>query len=230
MQTPGLLRVWTWFETNKKQAGTGALTALVLGLIVWFVIWQRGEKEITAGEALSNASLAQIGGGRPESSDTFLALAGKYANSTAGNRAVLLAAATMFVEGKYPQAQAQFEKFAREHRDSPFMGQAMLGIAASLDAQGKTNDAVVAYKALIDHHRTENVAPQAMFALGRLYESQNKLDEARKEYEDAARADVNGSIGSEAGFRVEEMRLKYPNLFPVPVTPTNAVSVPSGTQ
>src|SRR5206468_4481552 len=106
------------------------------------------------------------------------------------------------------------------------MGQALLGIAASWDAQGKTNEAVAAYKNLVDHHPGESVIPQAKFALARLYEAQGKLEQARIYFEELNRTEHYGSLGSEAGMRLEEMIAKNPGLVPKPATPsapTNAI-------
>ncbi len=151
-----------------------------------------------------------------ENPDEYLKLAAAYPASSAAARALLRAAASLFIEGKYPEAQAQFQRFARDYRDNPYMGQAMLGIAACLDAEGKTDEAIAAYKSLIDHHPGENVIPQAKFALARLYEAQNKPELARPLFEDVARGDAYGSLGSEAGMRLEELKIKHPNLFAPP--------------
>jgi len=219
-QLPLSHRLWAWFETNKKQALWGTVAVIGLGLIIWFVIWQQGEKEVNASEALATVSIPQngIGGARPGAADAFLKIAATYPKSSAGARALLLAAGSLFVEGKYPEAKAQFERFTREDHDSPFMGQALLGIAASLDAQGKTNEAVTAYKDLVDHHPGESVIPQAKFALARLYEAQNKLELARSLYEELNRNEPYGSLGSEAGMRLEELLAKNPSLIPKPAT------------
>jgi predicted negative regulator of RcsB-dependent stress response len=233
-QTAGYYKLWAWFETNKKQVAWGGLGIVALGLVVWYVIYQQGEKEVNASEALVNASLSQAIAGRagPENPDEFLKIAADYPKSSAAARAVLRGASILFVEGKYPQAQAQFQRFARDYRESPFMGQAMLGIAACLDAEGKTAEAIAAYKSLIDHHPGENVVPQARFALARLYEAQNQPELALPLFEDVVRGDQYGSLGSEAGMRLEELKLKTPSLFPPPpsaMTPAPAPAINSPT-
>jgi len=224
-QLPLSHKLWAWFETNRKQAVWGTLVVAGLGLIIWYVVWQQGQKELTASEALSNVSILQPGsaGARPETADAFLKVAAKYPKSTAGARALLLAAGSLFVEGKYPEARTQFERFTREHHDSAFMGQALLGIAACWDAQGKTNEAVAAYKNLTDHHPGESVIPQAKFALARLYEAQNKPEQAKSLYEELNRNEPYGSVGSEAGMRLEELLARNPGLAPKPAPLTNAM-------
>ena len=223
-QLPLSHRLWAWFETNKKQAVWGTVLVVGVGLIIWFVVWQQGEKEIKASEALTNVSIPLAGsaGPRPGSAEAYFKVASEYPKSAAGARALLLGAGSLFIEGKFPEAKSQFERFTREHRDSPFMGQALLGVAASLDAQGKTNEAVTAYKDLVDHHPGESVIPQAKFALARLYESQNKLELARSLFEELNRTEPYSSLGSEAGMRLEELLAKNPNLIPKPVAPAPA--------
>jgi hypothetical protein len=57
-----------------------------------------------------------------------------------------------------------------------------------------------------------------------LYEAQNKPELARSLFEEVARNNPYGSLGSEAGIRLEELKIKYPNLVaPVTPTPTNAM-------
>jgi hypothetical protein len=75
---------------------------------------------------------------------------------------------------------------------------------------------MAAYKELIERHPGDSAVPQAKFALARLYEAQNKPELARTYFEEVAQADPYGSVGSEAGMRLEELKIKYPNL----VTPS----------
>jgi predicted negative regulator of RcsB-dependent stress response len=222
-QLPLSHKAWAWFEANKKPTILGAALLVVVGVIVAFFLYRQNEQELAASEALSNVVVPQLTGaaGRPESAGAYLKVAATYPKSAAAAQAVLLAAGSLFVEGKYPEAKAQFDKFAREYRDSPFMGQALLGAAACQDAQGKTNEAMAAYKDLIDHHPGENVVSQARFALGCLYEAQHDPEKARNQFEEVARENPYGSLGSEAGMRLEELNIKYPKLIPATPMPTN---------
>jgi TolA-binding protein len=199
---------------------------LVVGVIIAFYLYQQNEAEIAASEALSNVALPQMSGAgvRADTAEAYLKVAAEYPKCRAGARALLIAAGSLFAEGKYPEAKSQFERFRREYPDSPFIGEALLGIGACLDAQGKTSEAITAYKELIDHHPGDVVLPQARFALARLYEAQNEPEQARNLFEEVERTDPYGSLGSEAGMRMEELKLKYPRLVvpPAPM-PTNAM-------
>ena len=207
-------QAWAWFEANKKQTFWGAGALVIVGLVVAFVIYRKDEADVAASEALSDVALPLITGrSHSITPEAYLKVANSYAGSRAGGRALLLAAGGLFVEGKYDEAKAQFDRFNREYSDSPFLGEALLGIAACLDAQGKTNEAVTAYKDLIDRRPTDYVLPQARFALARLYEAQNKPEQARTLFEEVERNNPYGSLGSEAGMRLEELKVKYPALL-----------------
>jgi predicted negative regulator of RcsB-dependent stress response len=225
-QLPLSDKLWAWLETNRKQAVWGALALLVAGFLIAYFLWQQGEKEVAASEALSDVTVSLLAGPGPRGdvSGAYLKIAATYSKSSAGTRAMLLAGGSLFAESKYDQAKAEFERFTREHRDSPFLSEALLGIAACLDAQGKTNEAVTVYKELIDRHPTATVIPQAKFALANLYEGQNKPEEARTLFEGVvAQAGPYGSLGSEAAIRLEELQLKYPKLAVPALATTNAV-------
>ncbi len=199
---------------------------MLVGVIIAFLIYQQGEKEVAASEALSNVSVGQLTGAsrQADNAEAYLRVAAMYPKSSAGARAVLLAAGSLFTERKYAEAKTQFERFTHDYPDSPFMGEARLGVAACLDAEGNTADAVAAYKDLIDRHPTDVVVPQAKFALARLYEAQHKPEQARDLYEDVERSDPYGSFGNEAGMRVEELNEKYPKqAAPLAPMPTNTV-------
>jgi len=210
-------RIWAWFETNKKPAAVAGGIAVIVGLVVWFVVWQQAQKQIDAGNALSDVAVGS-GGQRTDTPEAYLRVAANFPKSSAGAQAVLLAAANLFADGKFPEAQAQFEKFIREYRESPFMSQALLGVAACLEAEGKTEQALTAYKDLVTRHAKESVIPQAKFALARLYEAQGKPELARDLFEQIEHDNPYGSLGSEAGMRLEDLNTKYPKPVPAPVS------------
>ncbi len=223
-QTDALWKLWAWFEKNKKQVIYGTAGVTVVALIVWFFLWRAHEKQIEASQALARVSLGQLmnpSAATQDHSQAFLKVAADHPDTSAAQRALLLAGASLFTQGKYAEAQAQFGRFVRENGNSQFVPQAKLGVAAALEAQGKTNDALSQYKEVSERHPNTVVAPQAKFALGRIYEAQNQPQQARKVYEDLARSDAGTSLGSEASLRLEEINAKFP-----PPTPTNSPAMP----
>ncbi len=185
------------------------------GLVAWFFVWRHGEKEAAAGEALSSVEAAQVSVGPNASVERLLKVTAQYPRAKAGRQALLMAAGTLFAEGKYQEAQAQFDRFVRQYHDSPFMPQALLGIATCLEAAGKTDQAVTSYKDLIARHPSETFIPQAKFALARLYALQNKPELAKDLFEEVERSG-DPFFAPEAGMRVEELIAKYPKLAPPP--------------
>jgi TolA-binding protein len=227
VQLPLAHQAWAWFEANKKPALLGMGAIIVVGAIVSFYFYQQDQTDQAAAEALSAVAVAQLTGTRSaqEAAPALLKVAADYPKTTSAARALLLAAGTMFTEGKYTEAKGLFDRFTREYSDNPLMSEALLGSASCLDAMGKTNEALVAYGDLVRQHPGDNVISQARFAMGRLYEAQKDPDKARTQFEEVARANPVGSLGSEAGMRLEELNLKYPKLVPLGPPPTNAVPV-----
>ena len=228
-QTDALWKLWAWFEKNKKQVIYGATGASAVALIVWFFVWRAHEKQVEASQALARVSLGQLmspSGASQDNSQAYLKIASEHSGTSAAERAVLLAAASLFTQGKYAEAQAEFGRFVRENGNSQFVPQAKLGVAAALEGQGKTNEALTQYKEVSERHPSAVVAPQAKFALGRIYEAQSQPQQARKIYEDLARSDAGTSLASEASLRLEELNAKFP---PPPATNATAVVPPGAT-
>src|SRR6202044_2210851 len=109
----------------------------------YFVSSQREQREIDAGNALTEAIISTDSG---QLADSYLKINVQYPTTLAGQRALLQGAAAMFASGRYTDAQAQFQKYLDAHPDGAFYGQASLGVAASLDAQGKSDLAAGAFQ------------------------------------------------------------------------------------
>lgn len=201
-----LLKSWPWVEANKNRLIAGAAIAVIVVFITWFVVCQHEAKEVAAGQALTQAMLS--GGG--SAANAYLKVAGQYPGTVAGQRAVLQGAAALFDAGKFTDAQAQFQKYIDENPVGEFSGQAALGVASSLDAQGKTDLAASAYQQVINTSSDITGASAAKFGLARIEESQGKLNDAFALYQDVARANPNGSLGSEATMRLVEIGSKLP--------------------
>lgn len=233
-QLPLSHRAWGWFEKNQKPALMGATIAVVLGLVVWFLLWRSGERQVDAGNALSNVGLNQaMSASAAPSAQPYLKVAQDYPNSRAAARALLLAGSALFSEGKYSEAQAQFDKFSKEYHDSPLLGEALVGIASCLEAQGKTEQAITAYKDIQARHPNDSVIPQVKFSLGGLYEAQKRPELAREMYRQVAEESRMTLLGSEASLRLGELAQKNPNLpatlgAPTALTSTN-VPAPTAT-
>jgi predicted negative regulator of RcsB-dependent stress response len=217
-----LFKLMPWFEANLKRLAYGAAFVLIAVFVYSLYSYRQNQREIAAGQALTQALVSSTGGGL---ADACLKIVADYSGTLAGQRALLQAATALFTSGKYAEAQAQFQKFLDTCPDNFFTPQATLGVAASLDAQGKTDLAVGAYQKAAGQSADQNVVAAAKFALARIDEAQGKFAEATKLYTDVARAYPNSSISSEAGRRVMELKSKSPTAAVAP-TPAPAGAAP----
>lgn len=217
-------RLWDWGEAHRKQLLIVLIAVIVVGLGIAFHLVHQNQLQIDANTALSRL-MVRTSPNEPEpTAQSFLKVAADYPNTDAGQRAQLLGASTLFVDGKYDEARGQFQRFLEAHSDSPFAGQATLGVAASLEAQGKTDEAINAYRNVADHYQSPNVWPQAKMALARLLEGQRKFSDAESQLEDVARAyppQVPASM--EARQRLGELVTEHPELMPTNAPAENPV-------
>jgi predicted negative regulator of RcsB-dependent stress response len=208
-------KLWPWFEANRIRIIWGGGVIVVAAGLISFYSWQRDQKEIVAGKALTqvmrsiprNATASQ-------QADLYLKIITDYQGTSAGQRALLQGAAMLFEAGRYADAQTQFQKFLDIHPDSFFAAQAALGVATSLDAQDKTDAAAGVYQRIINSYSDAVAVDSARFALAQINERQGKLAEAVNLYEAIVRYNPNGSLGSEAGLRLMELKMKLQSASP----------------
>ncbi len=203
--TAAEFHLFNWLDKNRKLLIQAAAVLAVAALVVSFYLWKKGQKEVAAGEALSDISGANAAA-------DYLKLAEEYPNTAAAPHAVLLAAGDLFDNGKYPEAQAQYERLTRDYPDSTLRVAATLGVAACLDAQGKIADAITRYNDFVKRYPSDGATSQARAALGRLYEAQGKPEQALQIYQELARAEANTSFGMEAAMRSQAVLAQHPEL------------------
>jgi predicted negative regulator of RcsB-dependent stress response len=210
-----LFKLWPWIETNKNKLIVGAGIIAVAICVVYFLSSQREQKEIDAGKALTQ-TMVSSGAIQP---DVYLKIADEYPGTLAAQRALLQGATAFFAAGRFADAQAQFQKFLDTYPDNAFAAQATLGVAASLEAQGKLDLAAAAYQRTVNTADTMTIGV-AKFAIARIDEQQGKSTEALNFYTDVARANPEGTLGSEAALRVMELKSKLP-IAPAPASQTS---------
>jgi TolA-binding protein len=210
-----LFKLWPWIETNKVRIASGAGILLVATGLISFYSWQREQKEITAGNEFSRLMISDSRSLTPvQQAGLYLKLARDNQNTLAGQRAFLQSATMLFAAGQYADAQTQFQQFLSQFPDNFFAGQAALGLATSLDAQGKTDLAVAAYQRVINNYPDPLVAGHAKYSLAQIDEHQGKLTEALGLYEEIVHSNPNSSLGSAAGMRAMELKMKQPSASP----------------
>jgi len=207
--TAFLFKLWPWIEANKTRVIIGTGIIIVTIFLYSFFAWQREQKEVTAGRALTQLSLSNpASAGAGQLADAYLKIADEYPDTLGGRRAWLQGAATLFAAGRYADAQAQFQKFLDAHPDGDFSASAALGVAASLEAGGKLDLAVGAYQRVLNGFSDVVAVNMAKFALARIDERQGKFTDALDVYESIARSSPGSTAASEAGMRAVELRTK----------------------
>jgi len=214
-----LFKLWPKIEANWIRIAWGGGIVVVAILVISFYSWQQGQNEITAGTALTQLVLSTSRNvPASQQADLFLHLATQYPSTGAGQRAWLQGAAMMFAMGRYADAQIQFQKFVDAHPDSMLAAQAALGVGTCLDALGNADMAAAFYQQIIKKYSDVVAVTSARFALAQIDERQGKLAEAAGLYQDIARNNPNGSLGSEAGLRAMELKMKTQSTAPAPAT------------
>lgn len=205
-----LFKLWPWIETNRIRIISGAGLILAGVGLFSFYSWQRQQKEITAGNEFTQIMVSDPRTMTSvQQASLYLKLAKDNPNTSAGQRALLQSATTLFDAGQYADAQNQFQQFIQQYPDNALAGQAALGLAASLDTQGKTDLAAAAYQRVVNYS-DPMAATYAKYSLAQIDERQGKLADALNLYEDVARSNPNSTLASEAGMHAMELRTKQP--------------------
>jgi TolA-binding protein len=205
-----------WLYANQKRLALGVTIVAVAGFVTAFMIWKNNQRELRANEALSNTQPGRASARTPDvvPAEAYLKVAQEFNGTSAGARALLMGAVTLFAEGKYAEAQAEFAKFQPSYPDNPLVTQAIMGIAACLEAQGKGADAAAKFQEVISRYSKDHNVSQAKLALAQIYENQHKPELAQKIYTELTQVTAYSSSSAEAGMRLEELLLKHPNLAP----------------
>lgn len=214
-----LFKLWPWIEANRVRIASGAGIILIAAGLISFYSWRQDQKEITAGRELTQLMVSDPRNASPvELAGRYMNLAGDYKSTSAGQRAFLQSAVMLFDAGQYAGAETQFQQFLAQYPDNFFAGQAALGLATSLDAQGKTDQAAAAYQRVINGFSDPVAANFAKYSLAQIDERQGKLTEALKLYQEITQSSLNGSLGSEAGMRIMELKSKPSSAPPAAAT------------
>jgi TolA-binding protein len=204
----------------------GGLSALVLIILLFlFVSWHKNQKEVNAGQAFSQLWVSAHPGTSPaDLAGDYLKIAGDYADTQTGQRALLQGATVLFSAGNYADAQTQFQKFADTYPNSALISTAVLGVASSLEAQGKADAALDAYRKVLDSYTDPATLVSAKFALARILEQQGKVADALRYYEEIARSASGSALGQQANLKAVELAATLPKTPAPPMaTPTTGI-------
>ena len=210
----GLYEFLAWVELNKKRVLMGAVAVLLLIVALIVLNYVRDRREAAASDSL--LALRPLFGaaerGNNPRPEELLRVTADYPSTSAGERALVLAASALFTEGKYPEAQSQFAKFLTDYGSSPLASIAALGVAASLDAQDKLDAAIAAYQDVAAKYPEDPVAARASLAVAALYEAKQQPEQALKTFEALSKPAIYGNTAMEAMVRKEQLLQRHPNL------------------
>lgn len=210
--------ILAWLETNKKALVIGFVAAVIVGSGIAIYRWKTEQTELAASDALLKlkTALSSSDTTNPPPATDFLKVAESYSGTSAGERALLLAASRFFAEGKYPEARANFSRFAREYPQNPFAATAAYGVAACLEAEGRQDEALADYQNLSVRYPNSSVLDDGKLAAARIYEAKKQPESALRVYDELARAATlagSGSAAVEAMQRREALLAQHPGLI-----------------
>jgi predicted negative regulator of RcsB-dependent stress response len=216
----GMIAFQAWLEAdngkNKKRLAVLALLVLLVASGAYVYNYMAEQKENEASAALLElrppVGSANSTNEPPVPAASFLKLAQQYPNTTAAERALLLAAGSYFSDGKYSEAQAQFDHLIKEHPSSQWAPDAAYGIAASLESQGKRDEALQAYNHVATAYANNPVANEAKMAMARIDEAKNQPADALAKYDDVAHNSAGSMRGQEAIMARNQLLKKHPEL------------------
>src|SRR5271170_6176427 len=81
-----MFRLWPWIEANAKRIALGAAVVVIAVFVYSFHTYRQSQREIAAGEALTQAGISQSG---VQLAETCLKIATDYAGTAAAQRALL---------------------------------------------------------------------------------------------------------------------------------------------
>ncbi len=200
------LKLWPWIEENKKSLIAGAVVIIVVGFLFWFSSVERAQKAVAAGDAMTAVMVSA----EYASPDAYLTVAAEHPGTLAAQRALLQGATLLYDQGKYTDAQTQFQNFLDANPGSEFDADALLGSGACLDAEGKDDLAVSTYQRVINSSSQPEQVNAANFGIATIDDKQGKLNDALVYYENVASEDPMGSLGSQAGQRLMDLRSQMP--------------------
>lgn len=220
------LDLLTWLEKNRQLFVSlfVALSVLIVAVMVWR--WRSQKVEQAANEALLAAYMPPTPSTEElkVTSDTLLKIATDHSGTSAGERALLLAAGQLFAEGKYGPAREKFDAFVQKFPESPFAATAQMGLAATLDALGKSAEALTGYNSLLQRFPSEAIANHARLAKAGLLESMNQPADALAVFDEMNRAGQFSPAVQQAAMRRELLLQKHPELIKPPAL-TNSVNL-----
>ncbi|MBI2947921.1 MAG: tetratricopeptide repeat protein [Verrucomicrobia bacterium] len=223
----GFYEFLAWLEENKKRLIIAAAGLVVVGSGIAIYRWNKAQTELAASQALLALRLPLNASENtpPPDASSFLKIAQAHPSTTAAQRALLLAAGTLFAEGKYAEARAQFEDFLQHFGNHPLAPSALYGKAAALESEGKSDEALRVYQEVLTRYPGAWLLADTRLAIARIHEAKKQPQLALQMYEEITRTNLMSSVSGEAMARKERLLEKHPEL-----AKTTALTAPATNQ
>jgi tetratricopeptide (TPR) repeat protein len=225
-----------WAYAHRKPLLAGLTAVAVVFIAVALYNFKKEGDELDANQQFFKlpSMFAAAGEKAPPLSATQLeAIANAYPGSSMGLQAQLLAAQTLFTQGKYPEARTWFLKSLAEHGTSLLACQASIGVAACDEALGQTATAIEEYKKVLSQSGATEATTPIKLTLARLFEEQKQYDQALSYYNELASAPVSAydPWGAEARERRLVLLAQHPELSksiaPTLMSPAPSLAAPA---
>lgn len=201
----GLDSVATWFTANRKPVliGAGALVAVVAAVFIWQKSAETKMENAERAFFQAQSATAQ----NPANAATELEkVATRYAGTSAGDRAALLAAQALLTQGKTPEALDRLQKLAAAGGAERLGSTLQTLLAAAYENQNKPGEAAKAYLAAAAAS-VGDAKIQRQADAARAYMAAGNTVEAMKLWKELA-ADESGPLAAEAHVRMGELAVK----------------------
>ncbi|MGZ8940343.1 MAG: tetratricopeptide repeat protein [Limisphaerales bacterium] len=187
-----------WLEANRMKVLAAFIVLTLIGFAIATMRHMREQKELQAsGQLLAlRATLTANTNIPPVAATAFAKVAQDFSGTAAAERARILAASTLFTEGKYAEAETAFKAFQNDFANSQWRSIAAYGVATAQEAQNKP-EAVAAYQNVATSFSKSAVADDAKLALARIHEQKNEPAEALRIYNEIL-APRSGALQMEA--------------------------------
>lgn len=201
----GLDSLVTWLRTNQRLVSivTGGIAAVAVGVFVW---QKSAETKISNAERAFFAAQTATAQNPGTAVTELEKVATRYAGTSAGDRAALLAAQSMMAQGKTADAMKRLEALASGGGAARLGSTLQTLLAAGYENLNKPADAAKAYLAAaavsVGDAKIQRQADAA-----RAYMAAGNAAEARKLWTELA-ADEAGALASEAHVRLGELSVK----------------------
>ena len=201
----GLDSLASWFKANQKlvSIALGGLAAVAVGIVVW---------QKSADTKIDNAERAFFAAQTATAQNPAMAatelekVATRYAGTSAGDRAALLAAQAMMTDGKSADALKKLEELAAAGGTARLGATLQTLLAAAYENLNKPTDAAKAYLAAAATSFGDAKAQRQADA-ARAYMSAGNSVEAIKLWTELSK-DEKGPLAAEAHVRLGELIVK----------------------